>query len=41
MAVPPLSFVVQLIFLVWVVVVAVLYLIRPPGATAEPAARPA
>ena len=41
MAVPPLSFVVQLIFLVWVVAVAVLYLIHPPGATAEPAAGPA
>ena len=41
MAVPPLSFVVQLIFVVWVVVVVVLYLIRPPGAAAEPAARPA
>jgi hypothetical protein len=41
MAVPPLSLVVQVIFMVWVVVVVVLYLIRPPGAAAEPAATPA
>jgi hypothetical protein len=41
MAVPPLSVVVQLVFVIWVVVVVVLYLIRPPSAAVEPAARPA
>jgi hypothetical protein len=36
MAVPPLAQLVQLVLLVWVVVVAVLYLIRPAGVAAEP-----
>ena len=36
MAVPPLAQLVQLVLLVWVVVVAVLYLIRPVGVAAEP-----
>ena len=36
MAVPPLAQLVQLVLIVWVVVVAVLYLIRPAGVAAEP-----
>ena len=36
MAVPPLAQLVQLVLLVWVFVVAVLYLIRPAGVAAEP-----
>jgi hypothetical protein len=40
MAVPPLAQFGYLIFFVWVVVVAVLYLIRPAGVAAEPVPAP-